>query len=142
MKERIALLRAGTNFLTSFQNDKLEQQNHTQAHGVLFSQITPQRTSSFAPPSNNSCKKKFSTTREKQDIAHSQNGLEPFLPAVREPASALRQGPKGKKNLGLRFRGYRHPETDFSARSFCRHPFFISKGSGAIVSMFDFIMKR
>lgn len=69
--------------------------------------------------------KKFSTIREKQVIENSQNGSGPFLQAVRGSVCALRREPKEKENR--RFGRLWHPETDFSQRSFCRHPYFISK---------------
>lgn len=55
--------------------------------------------------------KKFSTIREKQVIENSQNGLGPFLQAVRGSACALRREPKEKKNQG--FGRLWHRETDF-----------------------------
>lgn len=91
------------NIPTSFQKDKLERQNYTQAHGVLFSQITPQRTSSFAPPSNNSCKKSSAPserTRHREFI----EWLRAFPPGSKRICVCPSQGSKRKEKP--RIRGY------------------------------------
>lgn len=103
------------NIPTSFQKDKLERQNYTQAHGVLFSQITPQRTSSFAPPSNNSCKKSSAPserTRHREFI----EWLRAFPPGSKRICVCPSQGSKRKEKP--RIRGYWHPKTDFVSKKF------------------------
>ena len=102
------------------------------------SQITPQRTSSFAPPSNNSCKKSSAPserTRHREFI----EWLRAFPPGSKRICVCPSQGSKRKEKP--RIQGILTSKNRFCLKEvFAVIPILSAGGLGAIVSVFIILL--